>query len=269
MPLYSETYGQAAAGGKGRPALVFLHGLLGSGRDWRQVVDILAPFYYCLTLDLPGHGHSRLLSPSGFEEVNRQICRTLEHRNIGSYVLIGYSMGARLAMYHACFPEPGCRSRLAGLVVEGGHFGLPPADRAARLANDEKWACRFASEPIAQVLADWYRQPVFSSLNHDQRQSLIARRSDNQGSAIAQMLPATSLARQPLLQSILAGLELPVHYICGENDKKFKDLAEQSGLSLTVIPEAGHNVHAEQPDAFAMALKQFLTKNQQMEFNHA
>ena len=269
MPLYSETFGLRRVGNDERPALVFLHGLLGSGRDWRQVVNILAPSHYCLTIDLPGHGHSQLLLPSGFEEVNRQICQTLAHRKIGSYVLVGYSMGARLAMYHACFSQSGSQSKLAGLVLEGGHFGLPPAECAARLGNDQKWAHRFVSDPIAQVLVDWYRQPVFSSLNHDQRQSLIAKRSDNLGSGIAHMLLATSLAKQPFLQPQLTELALPVHYICGDEDQKFKSLAEKSGLSLSVIPGAGHNVHVEQPDAFAMTIKQFIFKNQQMELKDA
>lgn len=269
MPLYSETYGYRQGSGDKRPALVFLHGLLGSGRDWRQVINILAPSYYCLTIDLPGHGQSQLLTPSDFEEVNRQVCQTLVHRKVGSYVLIGYSMGARLAMYHACFPQPASEPKLAGLVLEGGHFGLPQTECAARLANDKQWAHRFASEPIEKVLADWYRQPVFSSLNDDQRQSLIAKRSDNLGSGIAHMLQATSLAKQPFLQPPLTQLALPVHYICGDEDQKFKSLARQSGLSLSVIPDAGHNVHVEQSEVFAMTIKQFLFKNQQMELKDA
>jgi len=260
MPLYSETYGHRTSFEDERPALVFLHGLLGAGRDWRQVVDELSPSHFCLTIDLPGHGHSQLLSPSGFEEVNQQILQTLQHRKIRSYVLIGYSMGARLAMYHACFPDPEGQVKLAGLLLEGGHFGLPAIECATRLASDEKWARRFVSEPMAEVLADWYQQPVFSSLNHDQRQSLIQKRSDNLGAGIACMLLATSLAKQPELKQQVEQLSFPVRYICGENDNKFKCLAEKTGLDLNVIPAAGHNVHVELPHEFSMAVTHFLDR---------
>lgn len=260
MPLYSETYGHRASVDDERPALVFLHGLLGTGRDWRQVVNSLSPSHYCLTIDLPGHGHSQQLSLSGFEAVNQQIQQTLHHRNIRSYVLVGYSMGARLAMYHACFPGSESQAKLVGLVLEGGHLGLPPIECATRLANDEKWAHRFASEPMTQVLADWYQQPVFSSLNHDQRQSLIQKRSDNLGSGIARMLLATSLAKQPELKQQVEQLSFPVRYICGENDNKFKCLAENTGLDLNVILAAGHNVHVELPHEFSMAVTHFLDR---------
>ena len=268
MQLYSETYGVADGGDSlspeklAQPTLVFLHGLLGSGRDWQQVVNQLGSKYTCLTIDLPGHGHSRLLHAAGFEQTSQWLSETLAARGIKRYILVGYSLGARVAMFHACHQAvaSSVASQLCGLILEGGHFGLPQSERAARLENDQRWAQRFAGEPIAEVLADWYQQPVFSSLNHDQRQGLIAKRSDNLGSSIAHMLQATSLAKQPLLQSQLTGLPIPVHYLCGEKDKKFTLLATGSDLSYQVIEDAGHNVHVEQPYLFARAVDDYISR---------
>ncbi|MBY5945324.1 2-succinyl-6-hydroxy-2,4-cyclohexadiene-1-carboxylate synthase [Photobacterium rosenbergii] len=268
MQLYSETYGApATAAGElvdpdTLPTLVFLHGLLGSGRDWQQVVNQLSAKYTCLTVDLPGHGHSRLLQAANFEQTSQWLSETLVARGIERYVLVGYSLGARAAMFHACQPAVASTpvSKLCGLILEGGHFGLPLSDRAARLENDQRWAQRFANEPIAEVLADWYLQPVFSSLNYDQRQGLIAKRSDNLGASIAHMLVATSLAKQPLLQSQLTGLPIPVHYLCGEKDNKFTLLAADSELSFQVIEDAGHNVHVEQPYSFARAVDDYISR---------
>ena len=263
--LYSETYGTPA-----QPTLVFLHGLLGSGRDWQQVINQLSSKYRCLTIDLPGHGHSRFLQADleqGFEQVSLWLSSTLAARGVERYILVGYSLGARMSMYHACrhaadLSEPSLSAapQLCGLILEGGHFGLPQDARAARWENDQRWARRFANEPITQVLVDWYQQPVFSSLNHDQRQGLIAKRSDNLGSSIAHMLLATSLAKQPLLQPQLTGLSIPVHYLCGEKDNKFTLLAAGSDLSYQVIEDAGHNVHVEQPYLFARAVDDFISR---------
>ncbi|MGF1758965.1 2-succinyl-6-hydroxy-2,4-cyclohexadiene-1-carboxylate synthase [Photobacterium sagamiensis] len=258
MPLYSESYGVRHDLSQQQPTLVFLHGLLGSGRDWRHVVNVLSQHYFCLTIDLPGHGNSQMLSAADFVQVNQLIHQTLAHRHITSYVLIGYSMGARLAMYHATHPYPESPARLAGMILEGGHFGLPQIECAGRFSNDEKWAHRFACESLGKVLPDWYQQPVFSSLNHDQRQSLVLKRSDNLGPGVARMLLATSLAMQPPMQEKVEALSLPVLYVCGEQDGKFRRLVEGTTLDYLVIPSAGHNVHVERPHEFSMAINNFV-----------
>ena len=284
MLLYSENHANERGNdrGNGQPTLVFLHGLLGSGRDWQSVVDHLAPRHRCLTVDLPGHGQSHQLVVDDFEQTAASLQATLHHRGVTDYVLVGYSLGARVAMYHACcylrssdcasnsaidFAIPSSVSsmrpaasspRLVGMVLEGGHFGLPEGERAARFAHDTRWAQRFTQEPLTTVLSDWYQQPVFSSLTAEQRQQLVQKRSANQGAAVAHMLLATSLAKQPFLLSSLTERYPSVHYLCGEKDTKFTDLATRSGLTVSVIAEAGHNVHVEQPQAFAKAVEHYL-----------
>lgn len=294
MRLYSETYGDRQASAD-KPTLVFLHGLLGSGRDWRLVIDQLASQYFCLTVDLPGHGQSAHalvgqaqavtassltdadngdsaanVNADGFAHTASLIMATLQARNLRDVVLVGYSLGARVAMSLACQlaeqagAEPDTpeskhyHPRLVGMVLEGGHFGLPDDERAARYANDCRWANRFAQEPMALVLSDWYQQPVFASLTAEQRQRLVQKRSENQGAAVAQMLLATSLAKQPFLLPQLTECPHSVHYLCGEKDTKFTALAARSGLAVTVIADAGHNVHVEQPLAFARAVQDYL-----------
>lgn len=275
MRLYSETFGSLNK--ESQPTLVFLHGLLGSGQDWRHVVNTLSSGHLCITIDLPGHGKSQMVQAIDFAHVNQLILQTLQHRNIEQYVLIGYSMGARLAMYHAAsihsnaIPHSGAKSackktpQLEGVVIEGGHFGLPQIECATRFVNDQKWAQRFTDEPLSLVLPDWYQQAVFSSLNHDQRQSLVLKRSGNLGSGVARMLLATSLAKQPQLLQIMEALVLPTIYVCGERDKKFKRLVEDTQLQYQVIASAGHNVHVEQTYAFSMAINNFV---KQIGINH-
>jgi len=234
------------------PVLVFLHGLLGSSEDWQQTQTHLQD-YQSIRIDLPGHGMSALNSCNNFRECCDQISDTLltqiaPHQPI---VLVGYSLGGRIAMTGVAlnyFPS----LNIQQLIVEGGNFGLvSEAEKQARLDNDQLWATRFSSEPIEQVLSDWYQQAVFSSLNHEQRQKLIAKRSANLGQAVANMLMATSLAKQDYLLDTLKRSGVATHYICGEKDNKFSQLAERSGLSFSQVAKAGHNVHNEQPRSFA------------------
>ncbi|QMV13900.1 2-succinyl-6-hydroxy-2,4-cyclohexadiene-1-carboxylate synthase [Vibrio spartinae] len=242
-----------------RPVLVFLHGLLGSRDDWSETLTHLRDFP-CLTIDLCGHGHSYEQHCTDFDDCCAQIARTIASRlpPAQPLVLIGYSLGGRLAMYGAVY---GAWSALnvTTLVIEGGNFGLhDESARQARWQQDQVWANRFASEPIADVLISWYQQPVFSSLNDEQRQDLITRRSDNLGTSIAAMMRATSLALQPDLLPALKTQPIPVQYICGERDQKFRQLAQSSGLPIQIVLQAGHNVHQERPEAFAQCLRKQL-----------
>ena len=43
----------------------------------------------------------------------------------------------------------------------------------------------FRREPLAQVFADWYQQPVFAGLSTAQREALVALRSHNCGTSLA------------------------------------------------------------------------------------
>ncbi|MGF1755172.1 2-succinyl-6-hydroxy-2,4-cyclohexadiene-1-carboxylate synthase [Vibrio makurazakiensis] len=244
------------------PLLVFLHGLLGTGEDWKECADLL-PNFHKIMIDLPGHGESRFVDTEGFDESCKMIKRTVEQQmsllNLSAQhpvIVVGYSLGGRLAMYslaHGYFDS----LNLIKLVVEAGNFGLETEEeKAQRLVNDTKWAIRFAQHPIDEVLSDWYQQSVFSSLNHEQRQTLVLKRSGNLGVSVANMLLSTSLAKQPDLRATLNAYQHLIHYVCGKKDQKFIDLATLSGFEFSEVDFAGHNVHFEQPEQFSDVIKQ-------------
>lgn len=188
--------GVQQTGEPGYPWLVFLHGFSGDCREWQVVGETLSE-YPRLYLDLPGHGESRNITVTGFEEMSDLLTRTLLSYNILNFWLVGYSLGGRIAMFHACQQPKG----LLGVMVEGGHPGLQNADdRHARRVSDHRWATRFRTEPLDKVFADWYQQPVFASLPDAERKALITLRSQNNGITLAKMLEATSLAGQPDLR---------------------------------------------------------------------
>ncbi|HHA1257356.1 TPA: 2-succinyl-6-hydroxy-2,4-cyclohexadiene-1-carboxylate synthase [Enterobacter asburiae] len=246
--------GVQQVGKPGYPWLVFLHGFSGDRREWQRVGEGLSD-YPRLYLDLPGHGGSRNLGVTGFDEMNTMLTRTLLSYNILKFWLIGYSLGGRIAMFHACQQPKG----LLGVIVEGGHPGLQDAEaRNARLASDRRWATRFRTEPLDKVFADWYQQPVFASLTDAQREALITLRSQNNGATLAMMLEATSLAVQPDLRAALSARDFSFDYLYGERDEKFAALAAEVNAVRHAIPDAGHNAHRENPDAVIASLAQIL-----------
>ncbi|MDN3682257.1 2-succinyl-6-hydroxy-2,4-cyclohexadiene-1-carboxylate synthase [Vibrio tapetis subsp. quintayensis] len=245
-----------------KPVIILLHGLLGDTDDWFSIAPYLQD-YACLAIDLPCHGQSKDIQCLDFDHVCELVVKAIQNvisqdRKVS---IVGYSLGARIAMYGlAC--KRFTHLNISSVVLEGGNFGLREAvEKQQRWINDEQWAVRFSTDPIEQVLDAWYQQEVFSSLNDEQRQTLIGKRKHNNGQAIAGMLMATSLAKQPYLLTALQGLSSPVlHYICGEQDTKFTSLAHSSGLSFSRVDQAGHNVHQEQPNAFAQIIRKITAK---------
>ncbi len=241
----------------GRPWLVWLHGFLGCEREWQPFANDFADWSQ-LWVDLPGHGGSTHLAVHDFAGVSECLRATLAHYEVERYWLVGYSLGGRLAMYHAC---RGRAAGLMGLVAESANPGLAcKAEREQRAQSDGRWVQRLLNEPLRRVLDDWYRQPVFSHLNDAQRSELIALRSHNNAQCLAAMLEATSLARQPDLAAALRALTVPFRYLCGERDAKFRALAQVRALPLQIIAAAGHNAHRENPGAFRDALREILTQ---------
>ena len=238
-----------------RPWLIWLHGLLGNNNEWR-VIASRCPEWPSLAIDLPGHGDSVAVVCTSFDDISAQISAILQMHGIERYWLVGYSLGGRIAMYHACHGET---RGLQGVIIEGGNPGLADAAlREQRLAHDVAWAERFRCEPLAEVLADWYQQPVFANLSAVHRDALIGARSDNSGAAVADMLEATSLGRQPSLALQLQQLPVPLVVLCGADDHKFQQLTRDAGLPLRIVPQAGHNSQLANPQDFAAELRNFL-----------
>jgi len=202
------------------PTVVFLHGFLGTNADWEPVCSNLTDLH-CIAVDLPGHGKSP------FEE---KMDLDIEAER---FVLVGYSLGGRLAMrYAAEHPE-----RIKSLVLISAHPGFTSdAEKQKRLLSDAKWAELLLELPIDEFLAQWYDQPLF----HPYKPDLSMRRMQNK-EALAAALMHYSLGKQPRYETNGALV------LVGERDSKFRSLY----TNPVIIPDAGHMAHLENPKAIA------------------
>jgi len=265
MPLFSQVKGNPE-----NPTLIFLHGFLGNSDDWSKTIDHLQADYYCVCLDLPGHGHSVATSPpleEGFAYCHRLIRQALNDLQIKHYSLIGYSLGGRIALDYARTQNDPYLQRL---ILESCHTGLTThADKAQRYLHDLNWAKRFATESIMQSLYEWYEQAIFSDLTCLEKDRLISKRSHNYGVCLANILLATSLSKQtdilPFLENDTLQIKaLAISYCFGGRDLKFKQLADklsrQTNIKVTEFTGAGHNIHHQSPLKYAQFIMQQITK---------
>ncbi len=235
--------------------LLLLHGFLGQGEDWQPVCKALSPACHCLTPDLPGHGQARLTpGAQSYAAWVRHLAAFLDDQGVARTVVVGYSLGGRLALAFADqYPQ-----RVAALLLVSAHPGLVEAEaRRARRQQDARRAEAIRQQGLAAFLEAWYRLPIFGLGTPPQ--ALLARRSKNDPEAVARVVAEMSPGVQPPLWEALARLPMPVGYVAGGRDAKYAALAHQMQktqprLKAWIFPQAGHMVHLDAPDALAKVI---------------
>ena len=101
------------------PTLLFIHGILGSRRQWSRLVDRLDTDHRVLVPDLFGHGESA--KPVGDYSLSAHAATLrdlLDHLGVDRVTLVGHSLGGGIAMqFYYLFPE---RVDRLVLIASGG-----------------------------------------------------------------------------------------------------------------------------------------------------
>ncbi len=100
VPLFHRELGPP--GPAGGPAIVILHGLLGSSRNWQTVGAGLARAGRVVALDLRNHGRSPHAAGMSYAEMAQDVVAWLDAEGIERAILLGHSLGGKVAMLLAC-----------------------------------------------------------------------------------------------------------------------------------------------------------------------
>ena len=237
---------------------------MGSGADWAETISALEERFYCVAPDLPGHGRSLGLPPEDYtiEGATRTLLDLLDGLEISHAALAGYSMGGRLALYLALrHPE-----KYSALFLESASPGIEDAtERRTRREADEERARRLESGDFETFLADWYRQPLFTSLARHEGlvEAMIEARSNNDPGELARSLRGIGAGNQPSLWGDLGKLKASAIAVAGALDEKYVGIARRMAtlnprLRTALVPGAGHNVRIEKPEAYLALLQKSL-----------
>lgn len=243
--------------GTGPRRVVMLHGFAHTARSWRNVAADLVrahPDVSCVLPDLPGHG-STAIRPS-FVELTERLVDMADDA-----VIVGYSMGARLALATACHPT----SSVRGLVMIGGTAGIRDTEeRTRRRTEDDTLADRVAAIGTDAFLDEWLARPLFAGYVPDAESMRDRRR--NAANGLAYALRELGPGSQPSFWDVLARIDIPVLAVAGANDTKFVAMANEMcalipGCQRRIVADTGHVVHLEKPSAFVRLLSEFLSRD--------
>lgn len=223
---------------------VALHGFLGAPAMWSGLCDdLVAP--WC-----PGHGpRPAVMEGATFDEVVDRLAAQLLPRD-RRVRLVGYSMGARLALAMT-LRHP---SRVREAVLVGGTPGLrTEAERAARRRDDDALAAALLRDGLPAFVDRWEALPLFATQRDLPAAARAARRAQrlaHDPAALAWCLRALGTGAMPSLWEALPGCEVPLRLVTGGRDEKFTAVARAvvalcPRATHAVVAGAGHDVVTE------------------------
>ena len=257
------------------PPLLLLHGFSGSAATWTPHLEAWQGFTG-IAVELLGHGASDC--PADRRRYHMERCLddlvALLDRLPASggrrAAVLGYSMGGRVALRLALrAPE-----RLWALVLESASPGIEDAsERAARARSDAGLADDIERDGLEAFVERWQAMPLFASqasLPVAVREELRRQRLQNDPRGLAGSLRGLGAGQQEPVLARMDEIRIPVLLLTGALDDKYCALARRMAAALPCartesVPDAGHAVHLERPQAFAGAVRGFLEESLQRE----
>ena len=257
LTLYSRKVGENG------PDFVVLHGLFGSGKNWRSFAGSLEEDFQVWTLDARNHGDSPHADSMSYQQMAEDVVRFFDGNELENVILLGHSMGGKTAMQLALrFPD-----RIAALIVVDiapvcydhqqkqlklieAMQGLHLEAEMSRSDIEKKLALKIPEKRLLSFLmTNLYRQNGLFQWRIGLEQ-------------IAAGMPY--LLNYPEVNSVFEG---PVQFIGGENSAYLK--FEYHALirknfpesRITMLKNCGHWLHVEQPAAFQKTVNEFLRYN--------
>lgn len=246
LPVYDHRIGAG-------PTLVFLHYWGGSSRTWGPVLDRL-PKRDTLTVDWRGWGRSRDLSgPYTLQQLADDLIAVLAEAEVTDYVLVGHSMGGKVAQLVAGTRPTGLR----GIVL----VGSAPATPHEMITPDYQEALSHAYDSEDSVADARDHVLTATGLPPHLAQQVVADSLASAEGARTEW-PLNGIAED--ITERTAAITVPALVVAGAHDRvepaevlrdnlvPFLDRAE-----FQIIPATGHLIPLEAPAPLAETITAF------------
>ena len=269
--LYYETMGQPD-----KPALLLVHGYTMSAHLWHTSIAALSADFYCVALDLLGHGRSPV-DAQGDHTIEAQGWRVMAlaaHLGITRFHLMGHSMGGQIALYIASRLAP---DQILSLIVVDGVVSGKIAEPWRKAAVAPLKMVR--GTPLVPLIAyiyhytvprfKWAARQQLGVLWHDFEARdfdwwRVDREHINRPGIHKTWFPAMDACLNTEITPFVPHIHCPALVIYGANDAVIP-ASEGEVLArllpdcqLEIIPECGHLPMYETTDRYVALLRAFL-----------
>ena len=255
IELYYETYGE-----DGAPPMVILHGFLASSRNWRQIARRLSERFRVYVPDQRNHGISPHAEQMDYSLMAADLSAFMDQLDLQSAVLLGHSMGGKTAMWFALnYPDRVARlvvADIAPVVYQHNFDRLIQSLRELPLASLSNR--KQADNCLADAIPDsGFRQFLLQNLILRDGQYAWRINLDycQQSAGHIVGFPSTEA---------LPGFTGDALFITGENSTYFRPEAIPAlfpKATVKTVANAGHWLHAEQPEHFVKAVEDFCCRS--------
>lgn len=255
MKLFYREYGQ------GQP-LIILHGIFGVSDNWVSFAQSIQDRYHVFIPDQRNHGHSPHDPTFNYFAMCADLDEFIDEHELENPIILGHSMGGKVAMNFVLQnPEVPAALIVADISLrayERRHRHLDMID-AMRAINFETIASRREiDQQLAATIKD-KRVRQFAMKN-------LYRRPHGGGFAWRLNLEAINLNMDEVFEGIhsTAIFDKPALFIRGaESDYISYDDFDQiyrnfPNADIKTIEQAGHWLHADQPEEFLKVFDDFL-----------
>jgi esterase len=252
---------------------VFLHGLMGSGQNWRRIVSQMPPDDQILTYDQRGHGRSmKPMTGYASEDYAEDLYLIVQDLKWEKFVLVGHSMGGRNALMFAhLFPEKLSHLIISDIGPEGKPEAIDYYKKMLGLIPEPFTNKREAKSFFANQFNSVFREAFGSHENLETLGAYLYSNldEDEKGQAVWRF------SSEAIISSVIQGrakdhwrelrmLPMPTLVVRGDRSQELsltefhKMQASNPRITGVEIANAGHWVHADQPIVFADTIKQFV-----------
>jgi pimeloyl-ACP methyl ester carboxylesterase len=239
--------------GSGDLTLIFLHYWGGSARTWASVTRALESRFRCVAYDQRGWGSSDAPS-DGYKLQNLADDASMLIRTLGlkRYVLVGHSMGGKVAQLLASQGPPGLVALI--LVAPASPFPqhIPQEAKEAQLHAYDNRATALAAIDFLTV-----RRPDDATVEQLLQDSL--------GGSPGAKLGWPMIAAYEDISTQVKKIGVPTLVLVGDQDRQDPEemqrrevLPSIENAKLQVILDCGHLIPVDQPSALAEAIASFL-----------
>lgn len=243
--------------GQGQP-LIILHGFLGSLDNWLTLGKRFAENYDVILVDQRNHGKSFHSDDWGYDEMTADLENLIEALELENPIILGHSMGGKTVMQYAAF-YPQQIDKL--IVADIGPKAYPvhhdqilaglkaiPVDKIQSRQEADDMLAKYVREESTRVFLLKNLKRSADGFDWKMNLPVLADQIEEVGKALNYHLP----------------IETETLFIRGGSsnyilDDEWEDIEEIfPNAELETIEQAGHWLHAENPDKFYELVTNFL-----------